>query len=263
MEFYDTHAHSLLSFDSEEEPKNYLTKNTNVMALTEHLEMDYAYVEGDELVPNFEQTLAWQKEWAQEGKQLLMGVEIGYSDGNADKLRQAIQPYPMDLKLLSTHHNNRYDYMDEDADATPEEMIQSFLTQSEDALDHFSDAQIFCHFDYGFRIFDMTLQQFKAYEERLIPILKKVIEYGLAFELNSKSIFAYDNLALYEHVIPLYQKLGGTLFSIGSDAHKAEEHYMAFGNLINLLDKYQVDSVAQYHKQELSLYPLKDLKKRF
>lgn len=263
MEFYDTHAHSFLSFDSEEKPKNYLSDTTNVVALTEHLEMNYAYVEGDELVPDFTQTLAWQKEWANEGKQLLMGVEIGYSNGNAKKLKRAIAPFDMDLKLLSTHHNNIYDYMDEHADATPEEMLSSFLTQSEEALDHFADAQIFCHFDYGFRIFDMSVNQFSTYKERLVPILKKVIDYGLALELNSKSIFTYENRALYEQVIPLYQELGGKLFSIGSDAHQAEDHYMNFGNLINLLDKYGVESVAQFHKQELSHYPLKELKKRF
>ena len=153
--------------------------------------------------------------------------------------------------------------MDEEAEATPEEMIHSFLIQTEEALDYFSDAQIFCHFDYGFRIFDMNLQQFKVYEERLIPILQKVIDYGLAFELNSKSIFTYENLALYEYAIPLYQDLGGTLFSIGSDAHKTEEHYMEFGNLMNLLDKFDVDSVAQFHQQALSHYPLKELKRRF
>lgn len=263
MEFYDTHAHSFLSFDSEEDPKNYLAKNIRTMALTEHLEMDYAYVEGDELVPKFDQILEWKKEWSNEGKQLLMGVEIGYSKGNADKLRQAIAPYPMDLKLLSTHHNNVYDYMDEDANATPEEMIDSFLTQSEEAVDYFPDAQIFCHFDYGFRIFDMNIEQFAIYKERLISILQKIIAHGLALELNSKSIFTYENSHLYEYVIPLYQDLGGTLFSIGSDAHKAEEHYMGFGNLINLLDKYNVHSVVQYHKQKLSLYSLTDLKKRF
>jgi histidinol-phosphatase (PHP family) len=263
LEFYDTHAHSLLSFDSEEDPKNYLIEDTRVVALTDHLEMDYAYVEGNELIPDFDQIPAWQKEWDSNGKELLMGVEIGYSKGNAKRLKQAIALYSMDLKLLSTHHNNTYDYMDENAEATPEEMIDSFLIQTEEAVDHFPEAQIFCHFDYGFRIFDMSLQQFKAYEERLVPILQKVIEYGLAFELNSKSIFGYENLDLYEHVIPIYQELGGRLFSIGSDAHKAEEHYMEFGNLINLLDKHQVETVAQFYQQELSHYPLKELKKRF
>ena len=265
MDFYDTHAHSFLSFDSEENPRNYLSKITKVVALTEHLEMDYAYVEGEELIPNFEQTLEWQREWAEEknGNRLLMGVEIGYSNGNEDRLKRAIAPYSFDLKLLSTHHNNIYDFMDEKANATPEEMLDIFLTQSEEALDHFPEAQIFCHFDYGFRIYDMNPNQFKAYENRLVPILKKVIKNGLALELNSKSIFNYENLPMYKWIIPIYQKLGGTLFSIGSDAHKSEDHYMKFDELIQLLDQHGVESVAQFYGQKLSHFPIVELKNKF
>lgn len=185
MEFYDTHAHTLLSFDSKEHPRNYLSPTVNTVAFTEHLEMDYVYVEGGELVPDFDRMRDWQKEWAKEGKQLLLGVEIGYSSGNHDKLSEALAPYAWDLKLLSAHHNKVYDFMDTKADATPEEMIDSYLTQLEEALDYFSDA------------------------------------------------------------------------------HQADEHFMRFGDLINLLDKYGVENVAQFHQQQLSLYPLSELKKRF
>jgi histidinol-phosphatase (PHP family) len=263
MEFYDTHAHSLLSFDSEENPKNYLSKSTNVVALTEHLEMDYTYVEEDTLIPDFDQMFEWKQAWKKEEKCLLMGVEIGYSHGNADRLKQAIKPYSLDLKLLSIHHNNDYDYMDARAKATPEEMLESFLTQSTEALEHFPDAQIFCHFDYGFRIYEMSEEQFEPYKERFIPIFKKMIKQGLAFELNSKSIFKYNNRALYEWAIPVYQNLGGNLFSIGSDAHQAEDQYMRFGELINLLDAFDIKTVAQFYKQKLSHYPIEELKKRF
>lgn len=263
MKFYDTHAHSFLSFDSEEDPKNYLSDRTSVVALTEHLEMDYMYVEEKELIPDFNKITEWQNEWKKEGNELLMGVEIGYSHGNASRLKRAIAPYQMDLQLLSTHHNNVYDYMDPKASATPEEMLDSYLNQLEEALAHFPNANIFCHFDYGFRIFEMNEAQFEPYKKRLIPIFKKVIESGLALELNSKSIFNYNNLSLYEWAIPTYQSLGGTLFSIGSDAHKADEHYMGYGELINLLDKFGVETVAQFYGQKLSHYPLEELKKIF
>lgn len=265
MKFYDTHAHSFLSFDSEEDPRNYLSDKVSVVALTEHLEMDYAYVEGDELVPDFKQIVEWQKEWQEEGagNELLLGVEIGYSPGNAQRLKRAIAPFDMDLKLLSAHHNNIYDYMDTRVDVSPEAMLDNYLNQLEEALDHFSDAQIFCHFDYGFRIFEMNEQQFEPYKNRLLPIFEKVIKYGLAFELNSKSIFGYEKRALYEWAIPAYQELGGTLFSIGSDAHKAEDYQKNFGQLIELLEKFDVEHVAQFHQQELSLYPLKELKKNY
>ena len=40
MKFYDTHMHSYLSFDSEEDPTAYLSKKTEVLTFTEHLDLD-------------------------------------------------------------------------------------------------------------------------------------------------------------------------------------------------------------------------------
>ncbi len=263
MNFYDTHAHSHLSFDSKEDPRNYLTDKTKIVALTDHLEFDFSFVEGGQAIPDFGQISQWQKDWEARDCQLLMGVEIGYSKGNEERLREAIAPYEMDLKLLSSHHNGEYGFMDTSGPARPEEMIDSYLTQLEEALDYFPDAQIFTHFDYGFRIFDMKEEDYKKYEARFIPILKKVIKHELAFELNSKSMFGYENMAMYEWIIPIYQELGGTLFSLGSDAHKASDHYYKFGEVIELLDKFNIESVAQFHKQELIAFPVEELKEHF
>ena len=93
---------------------------------------------------------------------------------------------------------------------------------------HLSEADVFAHFDYGFRVFGLSLAEFKQYEAQFLPILDQVIKNKLAFELNAKSAYLYDNLALYEYAIGLYISRGGTLFSVGSDGYYLEHFPFPF-----------------------------------
>jgi len=81
----------------------------------------------------------------------------------------------------------------------------------------------------------------------------------MAFELNSKSIFNYHNYHLYDWAIPLYQSLGGEVFSLGSDAHKAEDHKLKFEQSINLLKKHNVKEVALFKNQNLERIDLDEI----
>lgn len=97
-----------------------------------------------------------------------------------------------------------------------------------------SEADVFAHFDYGFRVFGLSLAEFKQYEAQFLTILDQVIKNKLAFELNAKSAYLYDNLALYEYVIDLYLSRGGTLFSVGSDGHYYLEHFVSISMIFLL-----------------------------
>ena len=99
---------------------------------------------------------------------------------------------------------------------------------------HLSEADVFAHFDYGFRVFGLSLAEFKQYEAQFLTILDQVIKNKLAFELNAKRAYLYDNLALYEYVIDLYLSRGGTLFSVGSDGHYYLEHFVSISMIFLL-----------------------------
>lgn len=47
-------------------------------------------------------------------------------------------------------------------------------------------------------------------------------------ELNAKSFLKYGNEDLYRYAVPLYQSVGGKLFTLGSDAHVAEDYQLGF-----------------------------------
>lgn len=260
MQFYDTHMHSRLSFDSNEDPVNYINETTEVLTFTDHLDLENTIFDKRDDIPDFDQLFGWQKQFkTSHNVDLLAGVEVGFVPGQKERLEAIVSAYDFDIKLLSCHQNSEYDYMDE-VDEKPEVMMAKYMDQLLRALDEMSGFQIMTHFDYGFRIHDMTVNDIQKYEKNMVAIFKKCIDNNLAFELNSKSLIKYHNEDLYEWAIPIYQSLGGKLFSIGSDAHEAKDHFLAFDKSIALLEKFGVTEVAQFKKQQLSLYPLAKLK---
>ena len=78
----------------------------------------------------------------------------------------------------------------------------------------------------------------------------------MAFELNTKSAYLYDNLALYEYVIDLYLSRGSTLFSVGSDGHYLGHFRFHFDDPFALLKAKGVTELAFYQKRKRIMVPL-------
>lgn len=261
MTFYDTHMHSLLSFDSEADPRDYISEKTELLTFTEHLDLENTIFDKRDDIPDFDAIIEWQKEFKKEHNvELLLGVEMGYVPGQEERLREILSKYPFDLILLSCHQNERYDYMDDITGDTPEEMMDHYVDQLYQAVITMTEGQIFTHFDYGFRVHNVTPETFAPYKEPLKRVFEKVIENDYAFELNGKSIHKYGTLDLYKWAVPTFIEMGGTIFSLGSDAHTSDEHFIAFEEMIALLEQYGIKEVAQYKDQERYMIALDDVK---
>ena len=216
MKFYDTHMHSYLSFDSEEEPTSYLSEKIKVLTFTEHLDLDNTIFDKRDDIPDFDEIVKWQSEFQKEHDiDLLLGVEVGYVPGQEERLRAILSSHDFDIKLLSCHQNDRYDYMDEVTEDTPNEMMKNYVSQLYKAVTTMTDCQIMTHFDYGFRVHNVTAENFEEYKESLKCVFQKTIENDFAFELNGKSIVKYGTLELYEWAIPTYLEWQNIFFRIG------------------------------------------------
>lgn len=160
------------------------------------------------------------------------------------------------------HHNGQFDYLDDEVkDMDPAIVIPQYFAQLSEAL-VVIEADVFAHFDYGFRVFGLSVAEFKQYEAEFLPILDQVIKNKLAFELNAKSAYLYDNLALYEYVIGLYISRGGTLFSVGSDGYYLEHFpfHFHFDDLFALLKAKGVTKLAIYQKRKANYGSITSLK---
>lgn len=253
MNYYDQHYHTFLSFDSEEKFENYLKHQPEVLVPTDHFDLKNAGTGFNDDIPDY---LSLIKKIAVLEKsydtKFLKGIELGIVPGQEAEIVDYLAKHPYDLKLLSIHQNGKFDYMDDVVLSKNKfDVAKIYFDQMSEVLDTFPDGHILTHFEYGLRRFDFSAQELEEYfEKELTTIFKKVIHRELAMEINAKSFGAYQNAHLYRYAIPLYQSLGGKLFTLGSDAHVAEDYRLLFTEMADLLREYGVEQLVVFQGKE-------------
>lgn len=257
MEYYDQHLHTHHSFDSKESFHRYLQHHPSTFVTTEHLDFNNPSDQFKHSLPDYSNYLKeiHDLETHYPNTTFLKGIEIGYVPKHQSDIQQFLKEKEFDLILLSVHQNGEFDFMDNIVlSLDPKEVISTYYTQMLQAVKQFQTAQVLTHFDYGVRKLSLSVQDFKQMAEPfLIPILKEIIAKNMALELNAKSILTYKNKELYTYIIPLYLSLGGHLFTLGSDAHRAADYEMGFQEMKELLHSFQINQLATYQKQQLVL----------
>lgn len=233
----DNHLHTHFSYDSDASFEDYLKDYSGEIVTTEHYDLSNPYTKQDD-VPDYE---AYSKEIAELNRKydnrIKRGIEIGYYQPREADIISFLADKNYDLKLLSVHHNGVNDYLDDEvADMDKEAVIQEYLDKLEYAIGRV-EADVLAHFDYGFRLFDMTVDELKTYEPQLIRIFQKMINHKLAFELNSKSMYLYGHEDLYRYALGLVKNLGCRKYSIGSDGHKREHFRLKFDRIQEILEE--------------------------
>lgn len=236
----DNHLHTHHSYDSDAQFSDYLDQYPGQIVTTEHYDLSNPYTKQDD-VPDYE---AYSAEIArlnhQYGNRIKRGIEIGYYQPREADILAFLEDKTYDLKLLSVHHNGTNDYLDDEvADMDQDAIIQEYLDKLEYAIGRV-DADVLAHFDYGFRLFPVTVDQLKVYEPQLKAIFQKMITHDLAFELNAKSMYLYDHEDLYRYALTLVTELGCHKYSIGSDGHKLEHFRLGFDKIQALLDAFGI-----------------------
>lgn len=253
MNYYDQHLHTFLSFDSDEQFENYLAYQPAYFVATDHFDLKNPYSGFRDDIPDYELLVnTHQKLQETTATKLLKGIEIGVVPGQEQEIFRYLESHPYDLKLISIHQNGTFDYMD-DAVLNKDKftVAKQYFDQMAHVLDSFSDGHIVTHFDYGLRRFQFTAEELAAhFETELTTIFKKIVARDLAMEINAKSFGPYQNAHLYQYAIPLYQSVGGKLFTLGSDAHKASDYRLDFAAMSDLLRSFGVNQLAVFQGSE-------------
>lgn len=236
----DNHLHTYFSYDADANFEDYLDHFDGEIVTTEHFDLSNPY-SGQDDVPNYE---AYCKKIAEltetYGPRIKKGIEIGYYQPRENDILAYLADKDFDLKLLSVHHNGINDYLDDEvADMDKFVVIEEYLPMLEYAIGRV-DAHVLAHFDYGFRKFDLSVEEMSQYEDQLRSIFQKMIDHNLAFELNSKSMYLYNHEHLYHYALELLRDLGYQKYSIGSDGHKLDHFRLEFPRIQALLDEFGI-----------------------
>lgn len=261
MQYYDQHLHTYYSPDSKETFENYLKLSDHPLVTTEHLDFYTSYQQLKDVIPDFDgysETIRGLNE--KYDNRLLKGLEAGFTFNDRHRIQEFIHNKDYDIILMSIHHNGKHGFMRLNHDTKPiAQHLQEYFSLMLEGIQNAPYANVLAHFDFGLRGYDdVRLADLYPVEDKLAQIFKVMIQNNQALELNTRSMFRYDNAHLYDYVIGLYQSLGGKMYTVSSDAHVAEDYRFSFGEAFSMLRKHGVKDLVVFRNQEPTFVPLPD-----
>lgn len=248
MGYYDQHMHTHFSPDSAESFENYLEQTDGLLVTTEHLDFHDAYNGGVDTVLDY---AAYSDKIdalnAIHDGRIRRGIEVGYTPESHARIMSYLEGKTFDVILLSVHQNGRYDYLQPIIDEMdPKAVMQEYFQLCTEAVRQIDGANIFAHFDYGIRRLPVTVEDLREFEPLLKGLLNAIMAKKMALELNTRSMYEYNNADLYRYMIGLYLEMGGSSFSLGSDAHSIQKYRYHFDDAIALLHELGVTELTLF-----------------
>ena len=246
--YYDQHMHTHFSPDSAESFENYLEQTDGLLVTTEHLDFHDAYNGGVDTVLDY---AAYSDKIdalnAIHDGHIRRGIEVGYTPESHARIMSYLEGKTFDVILLSVHQNGRYDYLQPIIDEMdPKAVMQEYFQLCTEAVRQVDGANIFAHFDYGIRRLPVTVEDLREFEPLLKGLLNAIMAKKMALELNTRSMYEYNNADLYRYMIGLYLEMGGSSFSLGSDAHSIQKYRYHFDDAIALLHELGVTELTLF-----------------
>ena len=247
---FDQHVHSNFSFDSNENLENYINVcNENDIITTEHLDFENPIINYKDSSIHYlkyiEQIEILNKKYS---NKFFSGIEIGYTPNSEKRIEDFLKNKNFNLKLLSIHQNGLYDYMCVNKKLISlEALIQEYFEQMIQALESSIEFNVLAHFEYGIRIVDISVTDFDSLASKFLnKIIELIVKKEIAFEVNTKSMYKYKKENLYSYMIEKYLRMGGKLFTLGSDAHNIKEYAYKFDEATKFLLNKNIKEVILF-----------------
>lgn len=251
----DYHVHSEFSDDCrapmDEQIRSGLRASLDEICFTEHVdygikkdwtEPDLEYVPGAELgipseplapltnanYPLYLEKLHKMQNLFADRICIRAGLEFGVQTHTIDQFRALLSKYGKDLDfvLLSIHQVEnrelwRRDFM---KGRTQEEYTLRYYEELYRVISRFHGYDVLAHMDLVARYDELPPLPCRAIRPVLEETLKKVIADGKGIEFNTSwRRYGLPDTTPSVDILRLYRELGGTIITIGSDAHRPEQ----------------------------------------
>ena len=231
----DLHTHSCFSFDGAPEAtldalcEAAIERGLSHLAVTDHCDINgeiegiYAVLDKDAV---FDAVCKAKKKYS-DRLTVLFGVELGQAYQYPKESRELLNRFPYDIVLGSLHNlrgEQDFYYMDYSTltDTQIADLFDRTLNETMELLD-FGGIHVLTHLTYMHRYVRRGGKDidFAPFHDKFTALLKKVIEKGVALELNTSALPLTRGgvFSPTEEILSLYRSLGGRLISLGSDAH--------------------------------------------
>lgn len=251
--YIDHHLHSSFSSDSNENMEDIIIKAKQLglpdVMFTDHVDFDSP----DDIFNTNPDYYSYKNKLITLEEvhhlTLLMGVEMGYQPQARDKIDELLVNHPFDFVILSIHYVDGLDFCNGDffKNRTP---YQSYLRYYEavlDAVTNYENYDVLGHLDFVIRYGDRKAYHYEDYKDIIDKILKIVIKKNKGLDLNTSGYrYGLDSLHPSVEILNRYKELGGSIVTLGSDAHKKEDLQANFKDAINTLKSLGFTHVTHY-----------------
>ena len=166
--------------------------------------------------------------------EILTGIELGGGFIEPEIARAVVQSQRFDVVLGSVHgimfRGERMSTSKFDFGSVDEATMLEYLDGYMDATVYIAeklDVDVLAHMTYILRYVNGKYKRnvdWHILEEKIRRAFKAMIARGIALEINTSCVGgAYDEWLPAREIVDLYIEMGGRLFVLGSDAHKAEK----------------------------------------
>ncbi len=253
----DQHLHTNFSWDCYEPLENYLKLTKNPIMTTEHLDYYDFEIDGD-CEPDYEAYVAEIDYLSKKyNRKIYKGLEVGYTSKDRERINQYLEGKEYDLIMLAIHQDGEVNFMSRAArNLSQEVLLDRYLDLVITALKEVDYAQVLAHLDFGMRLTNIPYSLVVTREAKIKEIMELLVEKKMALEVNTRSLYQYGNEDMYEFFLKVYQSVGGTMVSLGSDTHSTGWYMYEFDRAIKFLKRLGIHQVTQADKGVLHLVDL-------
>ncbi|MGL5259993.1 MAG: histidinol-phosphatase HisJ family protein [Lachnospiraceae bacterium] len=263
----DYHLHTSFSGDSDTPMSDMIDtaieKGLTQLCITEHFDPDYPHYAN--LIPGtfdldtpsyYKHFLEMQKKY-KDKITLCFGVELGLQPHLSNDLKQYVSSHPFDFIIGSSHVVNRQDpyYPDFYEGKTEKEAYRLYFETIYETITKFDDFDVYGHLDYIIR-YGPTQDKnyyYKDFSDIFDAILTLLIRKNIGLEVNTGGLKnGLKDFHPKREILMRYKELGGSILTIGSDAHKINQVGHSFDDVAQLLTTigFKYYTVFQNRKPE-------------
>ena len=268
----DIHLHSEYSHDSVCPAVNIykaaLENHVDLVCITDHCDL-YAEPGPDETVKDRKAAFENLRRDTENcpGVEVLIGVELGAGFIYPQLAQRIVDEIPYDMVIGSVHgimfRGQRISTSKCDFGAMDDAAMMEYLDCHMEATCYIAeklDVDVLGHLTYVFRYLNGRYNKnldWHVLEKLIRRVFRAIIERGIALEINTSCVGSnYDEWLPTKDIIDLYIEMGGRLFTLGSDDHKAKKLCNGFDAVKAYLREKGIESLVYYKNRVAHHYSI-------
>ena len=260
MRHIDYHMHTRFSFDSEADPRDHVLKAIDMgldeICFTDHRDFDYPIDPFElDVEPYFKELRALKEEFKDQII-IKIGLEIGLDTDHIDEINDFVNASPYDFVIGSIHviHHTEFYYGEYFKGKTKEEAHREFFEETLTCVQTFDCFNVLGHLDYIVRYgpYEDRTVDHARYKDLIEAILMTLIQKGKGIEVNTSGYATNGDCGFPSFdIIRRYKALGGTIITVGTDAHTSERVGEHVDDVIRHYEEIGFADVSTFTKRQL------------